>query len=156
MATSAWRESLARSRAHPVFEIGDERRDALAAHREALGGRAAVDLALDVEDRVDALDRLERQRRDDGELAARLGGDIGQHEELAPTMRPARGLGDRPRLAVCRRRAVEPGIGIGLQDPGIAGEMPLGMLAGAIARVEEHRRRRSRPAERPVVAHIGP
>ena len=30
------------------------------------------------------------------------------------------------------------------------------MLAAAIARVIEHRRRRRRPAERPIVAHIDP
>ena len=65
----------------------------------------AVDLALDIEDRVDALDRFERQRRDDRQLAARLGGDIGEHEELAPAMRPAGGLDDRSRTTVSPRRA---------------------------------------------------
>jgi hypothetical protein len=36
------------------LKIADQRRDALAAHRQALADAAAVDLALDVEDRVDA------------------------------------------------------------------------------------------------------
>ena len=67
-----------------------------------------------------------------------------------------RGLGDRPRLAAGLVEPVEPGIGIGLQDPGIVVQMPLGMLAGAVARVEEHRRRRSGAGERLVVAHIDP
>jgi hypothetical protein len=40
--------------AHPGLKIADQRRDALAAHRQALVDAAAVDLALDVEDRVDA------------------------------------------------------------------------------------------------------
>jgi hypothetical protein len=44
---------------------------------------AAVDLALDVEDGIDALDRFEGERRDDGKLATRLGGHVGEHEELA-------------------------------------------------------------------------
>jgi len=60
-----------------------------AADRETLAGGEAVDLAFGVEDQVDALDRLEGERRDDGELAVRLGGDVGEHEELAPRMRPA-------------------------------------------------------------------
>ena len=133
--------------AHPVFEIGDERPALSLARRQPVAGRHAVDLALDGEDRVDPPDRLDRQRR----LA-----QIGQLEELAPAMAPARRLGDRPRLAPAVVEIAEPGIGIGLEDPGIAGEMPGGMLAGAIARVEEHRGRRVGPGERPVVAHIGP
>jgi hypothetical protein len=43
-------------RAHPCPEIRHQRRDALTAHREALIDRPTVDLALDVEDRIDALD----------------------------------------------------------------------------------------------------
>ena len=58
--------------------------------------RQAVDLALDGEQRIDALDRLDRDRR----LV-----EPRQIEELAPRMRPARRLDDRPRLAVGRRRA---------------------------------------------------
>ena len=77
---------------HPLLESRDERRDARAANGHALGGGAAVDLALGIEDRIDALDRFERQRGNHGELAARLGGDIGEHEELAPAMRPAGGF----------------------------------------------------------------
>src|SRR5439155_18922524 len=46
--------------------------------------------------------------------------------------------------------------GVGLEDPGIAGQMRLSMLAGPIARVVEHRRRRILPAERTIVAHINP
>jgi hypothetical protein len=52
----------------------------------------SIDLALDGEDRVHAPDRLDGKRRDDRQLAARFGGDVGQHEELAPRMRPARRL----------------------------------------------------------------
>lgn len=39
--------------AHPGFEIGDEQSAAVPADGEALLGRDAVDLALDVEERVD-------------------------------------------------------------------------------------------------------
>jgi hypothetical protein len=45
-------------------------------------------LALDIKDRTDALDRCERQRRDDRRLPAHLDRDISQQEELAPAMRP--------------------------------------------------------------------
>ena len=63
-------------------------------------------LALDVEQGVDPLDRLERDRRDDRQraalrLAASAGLDIGELEELAPGMGPARRFEDR-RPAVAR------------------------------------------------------
>ena len=63
---------------------------------------------------------------------------------------------ERSRPSVRRVEPIEPGIGVRLQDAGIAVEMTFGMLAGPIARVVEHRRRRVAPAERPVVAHIDP
>ncbi len=46
--------------------------------------------------------------------------------------------------------------GVGLEQPGISGQMVLRMLALAIAGVIEHRRRRRCPTERPVVADIDP
>jgi len=132
---------------HPFLQLANERSDALPARRHALGRRAAVDFALDGEDRIDAADRLARQRR----LA-----QIGQFEEVAPSMAPARGLGNRARFALSVVEIAEPGISVGLEDRGIAGKMPGGVLAVPVARVEEHRRRRIGPGERPVVAHIGP
>ena len=72
-------------------------------------------------------------------------------------MGPAERLGDGTAGAGRRVEPAEAAIGVGLQDPGIAGEMPLGMLAAAVARiVEQHRRRPASPAERAVVADIGP
>ena len=50
----------------------------------------------------------------------------------------------------------EPGIGIGLQDAGISGEVTCGVFAVAIARVEEHRCWRPRSREGPIIAHIRP
>ena len=69
---------------HPLQQVVDERSNALPADGEPIGGRLAIDLALDGEDRVDAPDRLDRERGDDRQLAARPGGDVGQNEELAP------------------------------------------------------------------------
>ena len=48
--------------AHPRLEISDERRAFLLAHREPPLGGLAVDLALDVEERIDPLHGLQRQR----------------------------------------------------------------------------------------------
>jgi hypothetical protein len=67
---------------HPSFEVGDEWRDASAANGKTVVGRQTIDLALDIEDRVDALDRLEGERRDDGELAAHLGGYVASAKNL--------------------------------------------------------------------------
>jgi hypothetical protein len=55
-----------------------------------------------------------------------------------------------------RVERIEPGIGIGLKNPAIAGGMLLGMDAGSIRRVEEHRSRRRLAAEGMVVTHVGP
>jgi len=64
-------------------------------------GVEPVDGALDLEEGVDRLDRLQYDQRDDHALfAPRLslgdGLDICQNEELAPAMAPVRRLEDRP------------------------------------------------------------
>jgi hypothetical protein len=71
-------------------------------------------------------------------------------------MRPTRRFCDRARLALGGVERVEPGIGVGLQNPCIAGEMPFGMHAFPIGRVEVHRGRRRSTGERPIIAYIGP
>jgi len=142
--------------AHPALQIREQRRNVQRALGEPFERRPAVDLTFDVEDRIDALHRLERHRRDDGERAARLGGDVGEHEELAPCMRPAGCLGDRTSLAIRLVEPVEAGIAIGLQDAAIAVQVTLGMFVGAVARVEEHGGWRIAAAERTIVAHIDP
>ena len=96
LATSLWPESLARCSRSQALQRDDERPAALVAHAQALVRRQAVDLALDGEQRIDALDRLDRDRR----LV-----EPRQVEELAPRMRPARRLDDRPRLAARAHRA---------------------------------------------------
>jgi len=80
-----------------------------------------------------------------------------RHGEEGPAgMDPARRLHDRARLAVCLVQLGVPAEGVGLEQPAIAGQMRLGMLAGAIARIIEHRRRRSGAGERAIVAHVHP
>jgi hypothetical protein len=71
-------------------------------------------------------------------------------------MRPAGGLGDRTSLAGCLVEPVEAGIAIGLQDAAIAAQVTLGVLAGTVARVEEHCRRRIAATEWTIVAHVDP
>ncbi len=62
-------------------------------------------------------------------------------------------VGDQPRLP---GRFIKLGVaaeGVGLKDPGIIGEMPLGMLTAPVARVIKHRRRsETPPAKRSIVA----
>ena len=71
-------------------------------------------------------------------------------------MDPAGRFQDRPRLAIGFVQLVVAAVSVGLENPGVVGEMRLGMLAGSIARVIEHRRRRRGAAERPIVAHVDP
>ena len=77
-------------------------------------------------------------------------------EELAPRMAPAQRLDDRAGLAVGKIEPVVAVERVGLQNAGVAGQMPLGMFARSIARGVEQRRRRILAAERPVVADIDP
>src|SRR5207302_4435326 len=58
--------------------------------------------------------------------------------------------------ALCLVELSEPGIGIGLQDAGISGEVMCGVFTLAIARVEEYRCWRSRAGEGSIIAHIRP
>ena len=71
-------------------------------------------------------------------------------------MCPAGCLQDRPGRAAGLVELAVAAIGIGLQDAAVLSQVALRVFAPAIARVVEHRSRRRGPAERPVVAHIGP
>jgi hypothetical protein len=74
----------------PTLQFGDERSAALMTRSHALLRRRAVDLALDGEQDIDALDRLDCGRH----LV-----DPRQIEELASPVRPAGSLHDRCWLA---------------------------------------------------------
>ena len=108
---------------HPAFQLRHERRHLVLPHEEALLGRQAVEGPLDVEDRVDAPHRLGRERRL---------GELRQVEQLAPAVALAASLGHRTRSAARVVEFAEPAIGVGLQDAGIAGQVPLRVLAPAI------------------------
>jgi hypothetical protein len=86
-------------------------------------------------------------------LATGVLGQIRHHEERTPGMDPTGSFKDLARRA---GRLVELAIAVSLEDPGVVGQVSLGMLAGPVARVIEHRPRRRRPAKRLVVAYIDP
>ena len=146
--------------AHPYVETGDKRSALLLARGFALIGAEPVDATLDLEQSVDALNRLQRDRREPRfscpRLALGIGLDISQNEELAPAMAPARRLEDRTGTAAWLVKLLVAAIGVGLQNAGKTCEMALGMFASAIVRVIEHRRRRILSAERLIIAHIDP
>ena len=148
---------MARS-ARSQLQRADERRRGLAPHAQSILGARAVDVALDGEDGVDARDRFQRDGRDRRRVLAapRVGGDVGQLEELAPRMAPAQRLDDPPRLALGRIEAVVAAVGVGLEKAAPAREMAFGMLRRSVARGVEQRRRRSLSAERAVVADVDP
>ena len=89
-------------------------------------------------------------------LAARVLLDVGENEELAPRMRPARRLPDRAGLAVRKIELVVAVVGVRLQNADISCEMRQRMLAARVARVVEDRGRLPGAAERPIVADIDP
>jgi hypothetical protein len=71
-------------------------------------------------------------------------------------MAPARCFGDRAGSAPDIVEITKPSISIGLEEPGIAGEMPIGVFAVTIAGVKEERRRRVGTGEGPVIPDISP
>jgi hypothetical protein len=71
-------------------------------------------------------------------------------------MRPTKCFDDAPRLAIGLIEVIVPAVGVGLQYAAPIGEMAFGMLAGAIARGVEQRRRRAGSAKGPIVANIDP
>ena len=128
-----WRDSRARSARIQASSRVDQRRHVhRALPRRWAGGRPLM-FALDREDRVDAAHRLEGKRREVDRVLLRA-------DEAALAMSASSknlrrlwlqqaasviGAGLRPGLV----ELAEPGIGIGLENPGIAGEMPGRMLA---------------------------
>ena len=113
----------------------------LLADARALIGGKAIDAALDIEQRVDAPDRLQRNRRDRrGVLAAPgIGRDVGQFEELPPGMGPTQCRGDRSSGARGIVERIVAVIGIGLQDAAEALKVQRWMLMPPVTRcvVEE-------------------
>ena len=124
----------------------------LVAIGEPVVGVAAVDFSLVSEDRADPADRFQCQG---GRRALPGPAEVGEFEEATPGMGPAERFGDRPTHSRRRIELAEAAIGVGLQDPGIAGEMLLGVFAAAIARVVEEDSRRTL-AKGAIVADIRP
>jgi hypothetical protein len=58
-----------------------------------------------------------------------VAGDVAQLEELATRMAPAQRLDDQSKLAVGKIEAV---IAVGLQNAGVARQVPVGMLEPAV------------------------
>src|SRR5262249_19241482 len=125
---------------------------------QAPGGGKAVDLALDVEQRIDAPDRLQRDRRDVRRRSSTPGilRDVGELEELPAGMAPADGMRDPLRPAPWNIERVEATISVRLQDAGEVLQVPCRMLAPAVARGIVEGGWRGDPTERPVVPDIGP
>ena len=152
---------LRRLLAHIGHKIVDQCPALRSADGQALLGALAIDFALDLKQRVDAAHDLDGDRRErnlglSAGLAARVLLDVGENEELAPRMRPARRLPDRAGLAVREIELVVAVVGVGLKDAGVANEMRLRMLAAPVARVVEDRGRRPGAAERLIVADVDP
>ena len=95
-------------------------------------GWLTADFALDGEQLVDAAHRF------DGERCLL---QLRQFKELPAAVGPADRFADRARLAVRRLDTVIAGIGIGLQDAAVTGEMLFGMFAAAISARDPQRRR---------------
>lgn len=106
----------------PLVQLGHQRCAEFLARGEALSRILTIDGALDVEQGIDPLHRLECDRidhRGSRSPALLAGGahDIGQFEELAPRMSEAAGFAHRRRLASLAIELAVTAIGVGLQDP---------------------------------------
>ena len=139
------REGLALAE-QPDVHVLEKRPALFLAHRAPLVRAAAVDGALDLEQRIEASDRLQRDRGDGFALLAFPGVflDVGQLEEASPRMGQAKRRCDRQYLLERIEQWLEAVVAIGLQDTGEGGQMLLGMLASSVARGVIDRRRRRR------------
>ena len=129
--------------AHIGFQIGDERRALRLANSLSLVGVLAIDRALDLEQSVDAAHDLHGDGRDDdlllsGRFAPRVLLKIRHGEERAPGMDPTGRFPDKPRTSLGLVELDVSSEGVGLEDPGVVGQMCLRMLTTSIARVIEH------------------
>lgn len=104
--------------AHPLFDISDKRLGSPLPRHQPVASRIAIDRPLDGKQLVGAANRINRQRRFP---------EVGLLEEAAPAVAPARRLGDRAGFPVAAVELAEPGMGIGLQNAGITGQMAGGM-----------------------------
>jgi hypothetical protein len=147
--------------AHIDLKRLDQRLAQFLANGPALLGRFAIDGPLDVEQGVDASHNLDRNGRErDSLLARRLPSrvllEIGHGKERAAGVDPAPRLDDWTRTSARQIKLAIPVKRVGLEQSGIAGQMALRMLAFAVARVIEHRRRRHCPTEWRVISDIDP
>jgi len=114
---------LASGGPHPCLQFRHQRCDAILAHRQALFCGQPVDATFSIEDGIDPPHRFDRKR---------CFGNLRQFEEVASAMGPAASLNDRSRLAQRGVEVVEPGIGIGLKNAAVSGQMPPWVLSTAI------------------------
>ena len=142
----------------PGVHVLEKRLALFLAHGAPLVGATAVDGALNLEQRIEASDRLQRDRRDRFSLLAfpSIFLDVSQLEEAPPGMGKAKRRRNRPHLLLWVEQRLEAVVAIRLQDTGEGGQMLLGMLASSVARGVIDRRRRRRPGEGPVIPHISP
>ena len=119
----------------------------------SLVGTAAVNGALDLEQRIQAPDRLQRDRRDRFAFLAfsRILLDVSQLEEAPPRMGQAKRRSDRRRFLLRIEQRFEAAVAIGLQDAGEGDQMPLRVFASSVARGVIDRRRRRGPGKGSVI-----
>ena len=117
-----------------MLQLVDDGLAAFLAHDQAGFDAEAVDLPLDIEQRVDAFDGLQGNRRDRCRVLSPtlIGGDVGKLEELAPGVTPTKRRCDRSWTSAWVVKMSVAAIGIGLQDAGPGGEVLLRMLAPTV------------------------
>ncbi len=106
----------------PDLKLGNEWRAQFLTNSEPLGRTLAAQAAFDVEQGIEPLHSLQRNRIDHARalaptLPACRGRNIGQLEELAPCVGEAAGLEHQSGLAACSVELAITAIGVGLQDP---------------------------------------
>jgi hypothetical protein len=97
-------------RMQPDLQFGDERPAVFGAHALTFRRRFAVDVALDLKQRIDTRDGLDRDRR----LV-----ETRHVEELPSRVSPAHRRRDRPSLAAGLKEPVEARIGVRLHQAGV-------------------------------------
>lgn len=121
----------------PLVHVIEQRLALFLPRGQSFFGAQAIDLALDLKQRVVALDGLQCDRRDRLSFAFAGTGtflDVGQFKEFAPRVRMTKGEGDRYRFLFGDTERLEAIVTITLQNTAILGQVLLRVLAAAVAR----------------------
>ena len=143
----------------PLVHVIEQRLAFLPPHSQSFRGAQSIDLTLDVKQRVEPLDRFQRDRGDRPAVSFAIPSpflDIGQFKEFPSRMRVTEGKGKGHRFLFGNTDRLKAIVTVTLQNAAIPGQVFLRMLAAAVTRSVIDRCRSRAAPEGMVIPHVGP